>query len=99
MMMKVVLKFNDKERTQLNEFASQVGMSIDKVCRNAVFYTINDAYRRAAEMEKAKEAVRAQHDPTTRDSESDSQSEHVSGPAGSPTLSDQTDSTSSSQEI
>lgn len=51
MRMKVTLKFSDEERKAITEFASLVKLDVDTFCRQAVFFSINEGYRRANELQ------------------------------------------------
>jgi hypothetical protein len=88
MHMKVRMKFNDEERVKVQQFATAVGLDVDTFCKQAVFYTINDAYRRAQEADK-NESLNSVHP----DSQGDTSNEVGRGSSDSAALSNQTDET------
>ena len=47
MQLKVKLSFSDQERVIITDFAKQIGMNVPEFCKRAVFYSINDSYKRA----------------------------------------------------
>lgn len=69
MKLKIVLKFTDEERKGLLDFQEVLNntedvktgkvpaMSLEQMCRQAIFYSINDAYRRGRAMELEQQKV------------------------------------------
>lgn len=86
MRLHIRLKFNDAERLEINKFSREIGMLPDEFCKRAVFYAINDAYRRAEEVQNAAGNNTSNGDIGTNNTE-------VSNSSGnsSAALSDQTD--------
>lgn len=50
---RVRLGFTQEESTILRQFCGQLGLSPEQFCKRAVFYAVNDSYRRAAQMQAA----------------------------------------------
>lgn len=50
--MKIRIVFNDQERQLVNNFCQQLQMPVEIFCKQAVFYSIRDSYKRAQELEK-----------------------------------------------
>jgi hypothetical protein len=105
----VTLKFNPSERLEILKFVSMLNKGDDgsldmgtaEFCKRAVFYSINDAYRRAdmlvAQQSQEKENGITQHDSSSGNSDGNNQEEQFSGSVVSATLSDQTNAATDSQ--
>lgn len=91
MRLNVNLKFKDAERKEILKFAQEIGMGVDDFCRRAVFYAINDAYRRAEEA-----ITNGTHNTILADSPADSRQEQFGGSTDSAALPNQTDSNTDS---
>jgi len=82
MRLHVSMKFNSKEREHIVKFAEEIGLSVDDFCKRAVFYSINDAYRRAdmlvAQQSQEKENGITQHDSSSGNSDGNNQEEQLS---------------------
>lgn len=48
----VKLEFSDLERQAIDQFCREIDLPISKFCRQAVFYSIKDSYRRAEVMQR-----------------------------------------------
>jgi hypothetical protein len=81
MKLKVRIDFNDSERVHILNVASQLDMKVDEFCRRAVFYAINDAYRRAEE-----EAASGTYDTESTESSGDTGPEQPKQDAAGDTL-------------
>jgi len=92
MRLHVSMKFNDAQREEIVKFANHVGMGVDEFCKRAVFYAINDAYRRAEEA-----VANGTHNSVSGDAEGNSREAFVSGSTDSAALSDQNNASTDSQ--
>jgi len=74
-----MLKFNDAEREVLTEFQQAINshgtiLSLEDICRQAIFYAINDSRRRAQEL-----AVSAAQDIASSQSQGNTDGNTTSG--------------------
>lgn len=60
MRLKVQLKFPNKEAEVVRQFCHEIGMSVEEFCKRAVYYSINDSYKRA------EAAAHGRNNPTDR---------------------------------
>lgn len=105
MRLNVNLKFKDAERKEIVKFAQEIGLGVDEFCKRAVFYAINDAYRRAEEavangagtqLLKEEEDGLRPHDAVLTDLTGNTEQEQFGGSTNSSTLSNETDAVTNS---
>lgn len=56
MRMSSKVEFNSKQAEVVREFAKQMGLTVDVFVKQAVFFTINESYRRAEQEKKQNES-------------------------------------------
>lgn len=69
MSLKVRLVFNKQEEEYISDFCRQIGLPLEKFCRQAVFYSIQESYKRAEQLaeKQSKELQNVIHDPVPTD--------------------------------
>lgn len=53
--LKVRLSFDRQEEEHITSFCHQIGLPVEKFCRQAVFYAIRDSYARAEALEQKRQ--------------------------------------------
>lgn len=50
MKLKVKLEFSAQEADVIRQFCGEISMGVEEFCKRAVYYSINDSYKRAKEV-------------------------------------------------
>lgn len=76
MQTKIRFKLNEDETRHVEAISQKVGLSIHEFCKKAVFYAVNDSYKRAQEMQQNGQSIST--DPTTDSTDALGSSVHPS---------------------